>query len=128
MHAENEVLPLKRVSNSFQLMDSNNRFVPFENLKRGSIVVINDLELYWRKTTGGLIQVKQLLKLIKSYPQVLFIVECNILLLSHLNECTDLSEKVISYIQTSSFSSDNIEKALDEKNKISGKSITLKGD
>ena len=128
MHAENEVLPLKRVSNSFQLMDSNNRFVPFENLKRGSIVIINDLELYWRKTTGGLTQVKQLLKLISSYPEVLFIVECNMLLLSHLNECTDLSEKVISYIQTSSFSSDNIEKALDEKNKISGKSITLKGD
>ena len=54
MYSKNEVLPLKRVSNSFQLMDSNNRFVPFENLKRGSIVVINDLELYWRKTTGGL--------------------------------------------------------------------------
>ena len=50
------------------------------------------------------------------------------LLLSHLNECIDLSEKVISYIRTSSFSSDNIEKALDEKNNISGKSITLKGD
>ena len=35
---------------------------------------------------------------------------------------------MISYIQTTSFSSDNIEKALVEKNKISGKSVHLKGD
>ena len=128
MHTEDEILPLKRVLNTFQLTDSNNQFVQLKNIKSGSIVVINDLELYWRKTSGGLKQINQLLMLIQSYPEVLFVLECNMLLLSHLNECTNLSEKVISYIQTSSFSSDNIEKALNEKNKISGKSIILKGD
>ena len=128
MHAKNEMLPLNIASNSLQLMDSNNQFVQLKNIESGSIVIINDLELYWRKTSGGLKQINHLLKLIKSYPEVLFILECNVLLLSHLNECTNLSENVISYIQTSSFSSDNIEKALDEKNKISGKSIIMKGD
>ena len=128
MHTKNEMLPLNRVSNSLQLMDSNNQFVQLKNIESGSIVIINDLELYWRKTSGGLKQINHLLMLIKSYPEVLFILECNVLLLSHLNECTNLSENVISYIQTSSFSSDNIEKALDEKNKISGKSIIMKGD
>ena len=128
MYSKNEILQLKTDSNSIQLIDSNNQFVQLKDIKSGSIVVINDLELYWKKASDGLKQINLLLSLINSFPKILFFIECNILLLSHLNECTDLGKDVISYVQTASFSSDNIEKALVEKNKISGKSINLKGD
>ena len=128
MYSKNEILQLKTDFNSIQLIDSNNQFVQLNDIKSGSVVVINDLELYWKKTNDGLKQINLLLTLINSYPKILFVIECNILLLSLLNECTDLGKDVISYIQTASFSSDNIEKVLVEKNKISGKSIHLKGD
>ncbi len=114
--------------NSIQLLDSNNQLVSLDKLENGSIVVVNNLEYWWAKTTYGLTQINGLNELFKANPHILFIVECNVLLLTHLTECTDISENVISYIQTTSFSNASIEKVLVEKNKLSGKSIIFKGD
>lgn len=78
-------------------------------LNAGSVVIINDLELFWERTEGGLAVIEGLEKLMDEYAhKILFIVNLNPHAYRLINEMTSLGDHFIEVINMHPFDAEEL--------------------
>ena len=107
---------------------SNSQKLFFKDLDKGSVVFLNNFELWWRKSKMGFSSIKTWLEIFKKYHNhLMFVIELNPIFEKHLLSNTDLDTLVLKYVQSLSFSKKQLEKIVDHKNNLAGLEIFNKG-
>ena len=107
---------------------SNSQKLLFKDLEKGSIVFLNNFELWWRKSKMGFNNVKTWLEIFKKYNnQLIFVIELNPIFKKQLLSTTYLDSLVLKYIQSLSFSKNQFKKIVGYKNNLAGIEIFNKG-
>ena len=106
----------------------NSQKLVFKDLDKGSVVFLNNFELWWRKSKMGFDNVKTWIEIFKKYHnQLIFVIELNPVFKRHLLSNTDLDTLVLKYIHSLSFSKKQLEKIVDYKNNLAAVDIFNKG-
>ncbi len=96
------------------------------SLQPGSVIVINDLELWWERSVDGLDVIKLLINLINAYSKdILFVVNMNPYAFSLINKMTDLQDAFIGVIPLSPFYSKEIQEIIIRRHRSSGLKFVL---
>lgn len=98
--------------------------IKLEDLDSGSIVFIYDFEMWWRKNQEGYFAVNSWIEIFNKYKNVLFVVEINELLVKHLLLTTTIGDVISKHVKTNKFTSSQFQEIIDEKSKMSGKSVS----
>ena len=107
---------------------SNSQKLFFKDLDKGSVVFLNNFELWWRKSKMGFSSIKTWLEIFKKYHNhLIFVIELNPIFKKHLLSNTDLDNLVLKYVQSLSFSKKQLEKIVNHKNNLAGLEIFNKG-
>ena len=105
-----------------------NNIESLSSLPSGSVVVLDDFELWWRKNDKGFDKVKQWLDVFQKYSNdILFIVECNTFFLNLLLKVSNIQDVLIQIIETPYFSGKQVEKVIVYKNKLANQIVNYKG-
>ena len=54
-------------SNLYSAKETNGKITKFNDLPKGSIVILNDFEFWWRKSFDGLININELFSIFSEY-------------------------------------------------------------
>ncbi|MDD4575680.1 MAG: hypothetical protein PHI36_04550, partial [Bacteroidales bacterium] len=93
----------------------------FDSLPSDSIVVINDLELWWERSNSGYAIVEELMQLIKVYgKKVLFIINSNIHSYKQINRVFSMEDNFLHVLKCSTFNSKQLRKLILNRHKSSG--------
>jgi len=96
-------------------------------LANGSVLIINDLELFWERTAEGLEIINLLERLIDTYGQrILFVINVNPHTYKIINQLTDFSDGFIEIINLSPFDAKEIKELVLGRHRSSGLSIKYK--
>ncbi len=92
-----------------------------QNLPRESVILINDLELWWERTTEGMVVIKEIAEIIhQNSDEVLFIINANSYSFKHINKLVPLNELFISVIECKPFDARQLKQLISERHKSSG--------
>ncbi len=92
-----------------------------QNLPRESVILINDLELWWERTTEGMVVIKEIAEIIhQNSDEVLFIINTNSYSFKHINKLVPLNELFISVIECKPFDARQLKQLISERHKSSG--------
>ena len=109
--------------------DTSSKLIDLEVLDNGSIVFLNDFDLWWRKNTNGYNAINNWLKIFKQYEnKLVFIIEINNNFLNHLKINSEIDKYVSKYISTVDFSKKQLERIVKYKNSLAGIDIYSKGN
>jgi hypothetical protein len=109
--------------------DTSSKLIDLEELDNGSIVFLNDFDLWWRKNTNGYNAINDWLEIFKSYEnKLVFIIEINKNFLYHLKINSEIDNYVSKYISTLDFSKKQLESIVRYKNSLAGIDIYSKGN
>jgi hypothetical protein len=109
--------------------DTSSKLIDLELLDSGSIVFLNDFDLWWRKNTNGYNAIDNWLKIFKQYEnKLVFIIEINNNFLHHLKINSEIDKYVSKYISTVDFSKKQLESIVKYKNSLAGIDIYSKGN
>ena len=109
--------------------DTSSKLIDLEVLDSGSIVFLNDFDLWWRKNTNGYNAINNWLKIFKQYEnKLVFIIEINNNFLHHLKINSEIDKYVSKYISTVDFSKKQLESIVKYKNSLAGIDIYNKGN
>jgi hypothetical protein len=109
--------------------DTSSKLINLEELDSGSIVFINDFDLWWRKNTNGYNAINNWLEIFKRYKnKLVFIIEINNNFLNHLKINSEIDSYVSKYISTVNFSKKQLESIVKYKNSLAGIDIYNKGN
>ncbi|MEQ6119845.1 hypothetical protein [Reichenbachiella sp. MALMAid0571] len=90
----------------------------------GSVVIVNDLELFWERTKSGLEVVRHLEQLIDEYGnKVLFVVNMNTYAYKLINQLTGFGDRFIEIINFSPFYAEELKDLIMKRHRSSGLSI-----
>ena len=107
----------------------SSKLIDLEVLDSGSIVFLNDFDLWWRKNTNGYNAINNWLKIFKQYEnKLVFIIEINNNFLHHLKINSEIDKYVSKYISTVDFSKKQLESIVKYKNSLAGIDIYNKGN
>lgn len=96
-------------------------------LQDGSVIIIDNLELWWEKYPGGYKVIDIVLKLLEQYRQrFFFIFTCNKLALDILSHTSQLVQKVTSVLECSPLNAEELEAIIRNRHQASGFKIVLK--
>lgn len=99
----------------------------FTLLPEGSVLVINDMELFWTRTQDGLSIIELVQQLIDDYSdKVLFIINMNPFAYKIINELTAFSDRFIENITLSHFSAEELKDLVMKRHRSSGLAVGLK--
>ena len=100
----------------------------FEDLEKGSVVFLNNFELWWRKSKMGFDCVKTWLEIFKKYKNdLIFVIELNPIFKKLLLSNTDLDTLVLKYINSLTFTKKQLQKIVNYKNNLAAVEIFNKG-
>ena len=109
--------------------DTSSKLINLEELDNGSIVFLNDFDLWWRKNTNGYNAINDWLEIFKRYEnKLVFIIEINKNFLYHLKINSEIDNYVSKYISTLDFSKKQLESIVRYKNSLAGIDIYSKGN
>ena len=109
--------------------DTSSKLINLEELDSGSIVFLNDFDLWWRKNTNGYNAINNWLEIFKRYKnKLVFIIEINNNFLHHLKINSEIDNYVSKYISTVNFSKKQLESIVKYKNSLAGIDIYNKGN
>ena len=109
--------------------DDSSKIINLEELDSGSIVFLNDFDLWWRKNTNGYNAINKWLDIFKHYQnKLVFIIEINKNFLQHLKINSEIDNHVSKYISTVDFSKKQLESIVKYKNSLAGIDIYSKGN
>ncbi len=98
-------------------------------LPAGSVVIINDLELFWERTDEGLEVVSFVEHLIDEYGQrILFVVNMNPHAYKLINSLTSLGDRFIEIINFSPFDAKELKELIMKRHRSSGFGISYNAD
>ncbi len=93
-------------------------------LPAGSVIIINDLELFWERSENGLQVVRELEQLIDDYGQrVLFVVNMNPHAYRLINQQTRLADRFVEVINLRPFNAEELKDLILKRHKSSGLSF-----
>jgi len=109
--------------------DNSSDLIDLEELENGSIVFLNDFDLWWRKNKNGYNAINNWLDIFQRYEnKLVFIIEINKHFLNHLRINSDIDKSVLKYISTLDFSKKQLESIVKFKNSLAGIDIYSKGN
>jgi hypothetical protein len=112
-----------------RLNETSSKLIDLDELDSGSIVFLNDFDLWWRKNTNGYNSIKNWLEIFKKYGnKLVFIIEINKNFLYHLKINSEIDNYVSKYISTVDFSIKQLESIVKYKNSLAGIDIYTKGN
>ncbi len=95
----------------------------------GSVVIINDLELFWERTASGLEVVRHLEQLIDEFGnKILFVVNMNPHAYKLINQLTGFGDRFIEIINFSPFYAEELKDLIMKRHRSSGMSIRFNSD
>jgi amino acid transporter len=85
----------------------------FNALPQNSVVIINDLELWWERSDKGFDVLNVIANLVRNYSnKILFVVNCNIHTFQLMNTINKLDELFISTIECEPFDSESLKEVI----------------
>ncbi len=86
-----------------------------------SVIVINDLELWWERSNTGYGALKSIMDLVNIYGgEILFIINCNIHAYSIINKVFPIEDNFISVIECAPFNTKQLQYMVMSRHKSSG--------
>ncbi len=93
----------------------------FRSMPHESVVVINDLELWWERTTNGYEVIREIMDLIKVFGRkVFFLINTNIFSLNQINKVFPLEENFLSIVECNPFDTKRLQQLIQRRHKTSG--------
>jgi hypothetical protein len=97
-----------------------------ESLPQGSVIVINDLELWWERSMDGWDVIKLIIGLINDYSKsILFVMNTNPFAFALMNKMVNLQDSFISVIPLNPFDSREINEIIIRRHRSSGLKFVL---
>ncbi len=93
----------------------------FRNMPHESVVVINDLELWWERTNNGYNVLKEIMDLIRVFgKKVFFLINTNTFSQSQINKAFPIEDNFISVVECSPFDTKRLQQLVQRRHKTSG--------
>jgi len=93
-------------------------------LPSDSVIVINDLELWWERSNDGYAVLEEIMKLVQNYShRIFFILNCNIHSYRIINKIFPIEDNLLSIIECGPFDSKQIQQLVIKRHKASGLTI-----
>ncbi len=91
------------------------------NLPTDSVIVVNDLELWWERSNDGYVVLEEIMNLAQNYSRrIFFILNCNIHSYQIINKVFPLDDSLLSIIECSPIDSKQIQQLILKRHKASG--------
>jgi amino acid transporter len=101
----------------------------FNSLPFDSVVVINDLELWWERRPGGGDALQKILDLVKLYgSKVFFMINCNIHAFNAIQKVYDINQYSQASINCSPFNARDLQQMILQRHKSSGLTLLYNGN
>ena len=92
-----------------------------ESLPKGSVILFNDLELWWDRSGSGMQAIDFIIRLINHYSnQIFFIVNCNVYSLKQIKRMMDVSGSFLMEIPCEPFSAEELRDVILFRHKSTG--------
>ena len=99
----------------------------FMNIERGSVMIIDDIELWWEKAEGGNEVIKEIISLIDTYSnKCLFIVNINIHAFEIINRIVDFENNFLNIIKLQPFNAEQLKEIILFRHNSGGLKFKLK--
>jgi amino acid transporter len=100
----------------------------FSILPQESIIVINDLELWWERSKNGCDVLNKIIELINIYGQkIFFVINCNTHSFTIINQILPFEDNFISIVECSNFNTKQLQDLILSRHKSSGLTMHYKG-
>jgi amino acid transporter len=100
----------------------------YDSLQFGSVIVFQDLELWWERSAEGLDLLKEIIKDINRYSSsYLFVINTNVFAYELINKVLNLQNHLIGVIKCQSLDSEDLKALLMKRHQSSGLSFVLEG-
>ena len=100
----------------------------FNNLPFESVVVINNLELWWERSANGLSVLQKIIELIEIYgKKVFFILNCNTYSYNIIKKLIPIEDNFISIVECGKFNTSQLQHLIMSRHKSSGLTLKYKG-
>ena len=97
------------------------------NLPVDSVIVINDLELWWERSNEGYAVIEEIINLIQKYSRkIFFILNCNIHSYHVINKIFPIDDSLLAIIECGPLDSKQIQQLISKRHKSSGLSFEYK--
>ncbi|MDX1372555.1 MAG: hypothetical protein R3321_08790, partial [Nitrososphaeraceae archaeon] len=114
------------VRNSFGINGSVEEI--FQSIPPNSVVIINDLELWWNRSEDGFNVIDMILNLISKYSgRILFIVNCSVQSFRLINQIKRINDLFISIIHCEPFDAEDLKNIIILRHSSSGMKFKLGG-
>ena len=133
----NIVAPMHTINFSEKLFDNSlniatgieGSYIQIMNeLPEGSVLVFEDLELWWTRSTNGADLLNRIMSVVKSYGHKhLFLFDCNIYFYQHIRQYIDIDSKLLTTITVSPLTTNEINRAVMDRHSSGGVSFLWKG-
>lgn len=101
----------------------------FHYLPQESVVFINDLELWWERSSEGLQVIQEIVQLIHHYgKKILFILNANIYAFRQINQLFSLDEIFLSVVECKPFDARQLQQLIYNRHKTSGLTFVYQGE
>lgn len=93
----------------------------FGNMPHESVVVINDLELWWERSNNGYEVLREIMDLIRIFGRkVFFLINTNIFSLKQINKAYPMENNFLSVVECNPFDAEHLQKLIQQRHKTSG--------
>ncbi|GAB1451126.1 hypothetical protein MASR2M47_11820 [Draconibacterium sp.] len=100
----------------------------FRNMPHESVVVINDLELWWERTNSGYEVLKEIMGLIRVFgKKVFFLINTNTFSLNQISKAFPMEDNFLSMVECNSFDAKRLQQLIHRRHKTSGLAYYYRG-
>ncbi len=93
----------------------------FRNMPHDSLVVINDLELWWERTNNGYGVLKEIMDLIRAFGEkVFFLINTNTFSRNQINKAFPMEDYFLSVVECNPFDTKRLQQLVQRRHKTSG--------
>ena len=111
-----------------QMVNRTDFYDIFNSIPHNSIVVMNDIELWWERNHNGGEVLNQIIELIENYShKVFFILNCNTYSYNIIKETFPLKEHLLSIIECGNFNTQQLQNLIIYRHKSSGLKLKYNG-
>ncbi|MRT93926.1 amino acid permease [Ancylomarina sp. 16SWW S1-10-2] len=111
-----------------QVVNMSNFNAIFNSIPHNSMVIMNDIELWWERNHEGSKVLKQIIEIIEKFSnKVFFVLNCNTYAYQVMKEVLPLQEHLLSVVECGNFNTGQLQKLIINRHKSSGLKINYQG-